>query len=492
MKKPVIFSAVFLLLFPGYFFSGVRDVPGTHSTIQAALDACSTGDTVLVAPGHYYENLIWPKTHCIFLLSINGPEQTIIDGSTRGSVIKINTGIDNSTFIKGFTITNGSGVSNPLGDISGGGIYCTNSSPTITNNTITGNFADKGGGVACFDSSSPVISNNIINNNNASSFGGGIVIGFGSSPYIANNIISGNLSGNRGGGIAAAYYCSPHIENNNILNNRAAGEGSGIIVTRYCSALITGNKISDNRCGKQGGGIIIAHNSSATLSGNTVINNKSGMQGAGILIFSNCSVTITGNTVSENTNSERCGGGIIVAHNCSVTTVDNIITGNRAKSNGGGIDYSYNCTGSIKNNYISENISVDAYGGGIFIGWGSSVEISNNTITKNSAVNGGGICFNDCATGTTVNNCYISENKNDGIYCMVKSQPDISFNNIIGNIRSGINNADSTTIINAKNNWWGNPDGPGGFGQGTGDNVSMYVDYTPWSKQEIKSVKTKK
>jgi len=64
--------------------------------------------------------------------------------------------------INGFTIRNGAAEwFNGAED--GGGIYCCDSSePTITNCTISGNFAYFGGGISCCLSSSPTITNCIL------------------------------------------------------------------------------------------------------------------------------------------------------------------------------------------------------------------------------------------------------------------------------------------------------------------------------------------
>ena len=35
--------------------------------------------------------------------------------------------------------------------------------------------------------------------------------------------------------------------------------------------------------------------------------------------------------------------------------------------------------------------------------------------------------------------------------------------------------------VDATNNWWGDASGPSGKGFGTGDAVSDYVDYSPWT-----------
>ena len=113
-------------------------VPGDYSTIQGGLGGALTGDTVLVAPGTYIENLIWPNTQSIKLLSESGREYTIIDGNNLASVINISVSIDTSTVISGFTIRNGNGSE-------GGGINSVEGL-SIIGNHITENYAFWGGG----------------------------------------------------------------------------------------------------------------------------------------------------------------------------------------------------------------------------------------------------------------------------------------------------------------------------------------------------------
>ena len=56
------------------------NVPAGQTTIQAGLSAASDGDTVLVQPGTYTENIIWPETNGIKLISAGDSSNTIIDG----------------------------------------------------------------------------------------------------------------------------------------------------------------------------------------------------------------------------------------------------------------------------------------------------------------------------------------------------------------------------------------------------------------------------
>jgi len=55
----------------------------------------------------------------------------------------------------------------------------------------------------------------------------------------------------------------------------------------------------------------------------------------------------------------------------------------------------------------------------------------------------------------------------------------IQESNLTGNTMA-VENLDSSITIDAAYNWWGAADGPGPVGPGSGDNVSLYVDYGPW------------
>jgi len=129
-------------------------VPADQTTIQSALDAANPGTTILVAPGLYYENLVWPEDiDGIKLKSENGPAETIIDGGNNGRVLQIEgesfpingPTITDITEIDGFTLQNG------LTQASyGAGLNILYANPKLRNlivqdNTITGDQGRGGG-----------------------------------------------------------------------------------------------------------------------------------------------------------------------------------------------------------------------------------------------------------------------------------------------------------------------------------------------------------
>lgn len=236
MKRCVILSGVVVVLcLVGGVDARVWYVhpDSALNRIQRGLDTCSAGDTVLVGPGTYVENIVWPNTQGIDLVSGRGPDSTIIDGSNPPSpdsasvvFIKTQTQQDTGTVINGFTITNGTGTIRVNGTY-GGGIYCEYSSVSIINNVITGNTATwGGGGIECYFSPSSYIANNVISNNTADTAGGGILVYNVSNPTICGNRISRNSSA-WGGGLYIVSWSNPTLSHNYITGNRASSYGGG-------------------------------------------------------------------------------------------------------------------------------------------------------------------------------------------------------------------------------------------------------------------------
>lgn len=208
-------------------------VPAVYSTIQAAINAARDGDIVRVGDGTYSENINF-KNKAITVQSVNGAEFTIIDGSqsdSDGSTVTFSSGETASSILEGFSIQKGLAYS-------GGGIYFSESSPTIRKCIIRDNGAKYGGGIACYASSSPEITNCVIAGNTSSSTGGGIYLNDGSSPTIINCSISDN-SAAEGGGIYCLANSSPTVINSIFWGNIADEAGNEILLLSNSSITIT-------------------------------------------------------------------------------------------------------------------------------------------------------------------------------------------------------------------------------------------------------------
>ena len=163
MIRIFILSGLFCLIVPFTAFATIINIPADYPAIQQGIDASSYGDTVLIQPGTYVENINF-NGHVIVLGSLflttgdtSYISQTVIDGDSIGTVITLNSGENPNAVICGLTIRNGYAQN-------GGGIVCGNgSSPQIKNNRIFRNYADdNGGGIYCFANSNPEITENVI------------------------------------------------------------------------------------------------------------------------------------------------------------------------------------------------------------------------------------------------------------------------------------------------------------------------------------------
>jgi len=219
-------------------------VPGDYLTIQEAINFSVDGDTVEAHHGTYIENINF-NGHSIILASLflafgdtSAISATIIDGSFSGSAVTFENGEDSTAMITGFTIRNGLAAS-------GGGIYCINSNPTISNNIIIGNSAFEGGGVSC-DGANPTIAGNTITGNSADSLGGGIFCGNSSNPVITNTIVW-NDSAEVGPEIFTDSSSLPNITYSNVQGGWS-GEGNIDCDPFFCSPDTSDYYLADNSC----------------------------------------------------------------------------------------------------------------------------------------------------------------------------------------------------------------------------------------------------
>ena len=119
----------------------VLQVPQAFPSIQSAVDAASAGDTVVVSPGHYLENIDFHGKAIILKSTAHNPDEaalTVIEGKLPGPVVTFHTGEPSAAVLDGFTITGGFPASATQG--LGGGVYIAGASPTIRHNAITRNI----------------------------------------------------------------------------------------------------------------------------------------------------------------------------------------------------------------------------------------------------------------------------------------------------------------------------------------------------------------
>ncbi len=252
--KIIKLICIMILAFNATADALIRNVPAQYSTIQSAILACNNGDTVLVQPGTYFENINF-RTKRIVLTSrffesndYSYIQSTVINGSNptqpdSASCVIISGQQDSTTVLQGFTLTGGKGTiwndEHFAGFYrEGGGLLVALSSPVIRyniirdNQCVTGGIANStgGGGVRIGDGYVRFFNNIVMNN--TSKYGAGVVLNYTGGEY-RNNIIAKNYGSNQFGAGAGVWmnntFTRPRVlENNTIVFNTSLSQTPGV------------------------------------------------------------------------------------------------------------------------------------------------------------------------------------------------------------------------------------------------------------------------
>jgi len=241
-------------------------VPDHYERIQWAIGNATSGDTIFVRNGTYYEHLLVSKS---LTLIGESKESTIIDGSgENNTVLQVTAG---HVVVKGFTVQNTSRIAGT----SYAGIKVSGNACNITNNIATknkigifvtsqscrviGNVAKGNGqGIALYSSSEARIEANNVSVN---------TVGI-SLALSHNNTIIGNRATNSSMGGHGITLSSDSF-NNSISNNDLSGNYHGMWLSGSFDNLIINNTITDNELL----GIELANSSNNTMYHNNFINN---------------------------------------------------------------------------------------------------------------------------------------------------------------------------------------------------------------------------
>ena len=415
---------ILLILFNTIFLSGqtTRNVPAQYATIQAGLNAAQSGDTVLVQPGTYKENIVWPNVNGIKLVAAQNSENTIIDGNMVSSCITMisDGSIDSNTLISNFSIINGGNVN------AGGGLVLISAGPKIMGCRISYNNSTQKGGGIYLKGGKPIIESCIISENTAQ-YGGGI---FAAEPGTEIRINASSISQNivqvSGGGLYLYLYNTVSITNS-FIDKNTASEGGGVYTDNSGYLNVTNSSISFNIANSRGGakyGMTTGYFKHVKFIGNR--GHERGLGDFGADTLKNC--TIANNSTTGNSpNSEL----ISIPMGCFIEN------------------------SQIVSNSTTSNQLIMVLGN------------NNPTIFKNVTF------FNN--RNSQLNSTFI-RSWNDPISMSITNS------NFQGNGKAIVNDI-NYVITNASNNWWGISSGPYHPSQnptGLGDSVNMFVNVTPW------------
>jgi len=339
------------------------DGPHNYTKIQNAINDAEDGDTIIVYPGVYYENIIIDKS-----VNIVGKNRydTIIDGNYRGDVVKIMRG---GVKLSGFTIRNSER------SFERAGIVIHNSDQvTIENNIITGN-GDQG--IRIFSSDYNIIRNNIISNNtyygiwlynskdniivNNSFLNDGLVLREGNYKHFIQTIKNNTVNGK------PLYYY------NNMENFSIFGEAGQIILVNCSHVNIKNLSVSNTSIALE-----IAYSSFINILNNNFTNNNLN----GIRLYYSEKIEISSNLLNNNGWS-----GLSLWYSGNNSIYHNVISGN-------GYDSLEILFSSNRNKIFSNIIKDSPYGIGLRDSNDNMINFNNiynhekyGMIAQNSRVN---------------------------------------------------------------------------------------------------------
>jgi len=267
MRRLVLYVISLLIAINGICWPAIINIPADYPAIQQGIDASSDGDTVLVQPGTYVENLlIYDKnmvlaSNYIFSSDTLDIVNTMVDGESYTGVIINILDCESLTRITGFRFKDENTSSDKA-------IYANNCDSVIIENNLFESFYYSYVIGTYYNSNVDIINN--IFRYNFSNQPRSILSCRDDEPngtLIKNNVFHDNTG---------VLLISPDrdlvVENNVIFNNE------GIIFWCFFSGsvTITENLIFDNRYNLYGdeGGIFTAENTQIYATRNTICNNS--------------------------------------------------------------------------------------------------------------------------------------------------------------------------------------------------------------------------
>ena len=396
---------------------------GCSATIGAAVAAANPGDTIQVAQGKYFEDVVIGKP--LSLIGANSAK-TIIDGTKKKNGVYVD-GLDNpgpptlsEVVVTGFTIRNANFE----------GILVTNaSSVTISDNRVVNNNLalvvspppatcpgippfetsedfDCGEGIHLSGVDHSIVANNLLENNS-----GGILLSD-DTGAAHDNLITGNTAQNN------PFDCGITLASHPLYSALPSGTPRGVV-----NNTISGNESSGNGVAVEGAG-------------------------AGVGLF-------------------VAGGPPPGGLKAGLETAGNVVIGNRLTNNGlPGVAF------HLHTAYAEQNLNNNLIAGNYIAGNGADTE---------DAATPGPTGINVFATsGATTTGIAIVQNviKDEQVDIVANTDGlvDVHLNNLLGK-QTGVDNL-GEGIVNATVNWWGCSKGPGA--PGCASVAGSGVTFTPF------------
>ena len=367
--------------------------------------------------------------------------------SKYGGAIRAGNGSDvtiSGSVFKGNSATNGKGGAIYLGgnssgatcaisdstfetnsSTSGGAIYLTESTITLTGSHFVENSSTVNGGAVYLIASSKLLSMSEceFTSNTAVGHGGAMYISASTVDVISastftGNTTTGNTADSNGGAIYLYKSEVTSMEGGSFDSNISNGlYGGGAIYMSGSVLNISGTTFSENEvtakaAGARGGAIHYNSTSSGTISAE--FSGNSAYEGGALAVCSKSTVSITSSKF-ENNSAGNYAGALYVNGSTIELLSNSTFTGNESVSNGGAIYLTGVTSFTLQGGAFVSNTANGTSGGGAIYLTGSTIAISGTSFSKNSTTNtaasvGGGAIFLNTASTGTVTGATFSEN----------------------------------------------------------------------------------
>jgi len=286
------------------------------ATIQHAINQSASGDLIKLGPGTYFENVTVSQN-----VTIQGDATTgsTVNGNNTGTVFTVGAGV--SATLNELVIVNGLGKGGVPGTSSwdsGGGI-ANDGILTVSGCTISGNRALTGaaGGGGIFSRGNSATNTLTVTNttitDNFAGIGGGIDNDSGIATVV-NTTIDGNIA-SIGGGIRNSEFGTLNLTGSTISHSVAANDAG--ISNDFGATLVSINvTVSGNFAATDVGGI--TNVGTATLVNNTIVGNTQSSIGGGDNIHNFATLSMINTIVASSNKFATClNGGTITpnSHN---------------------------------------------------------------------------------------------------------------------------------------------------------------------------------
>ena len=371
---------------------------GSYGTIQEAIDAAASGDTVSVCTGDFVETLSVSQD---ITIQGAGSDVTTLDARGAGAAIAVGSGV--SLTVSGMTVTGGAGDPYPKApDIAvGGGIWAFSAGDLVFDDVVfEDNEADYGGALFVETASTLEFTNSTLDDNYAGARGGAIYLVGADLLTVTDSSISNNMAGNAAAGLIVTVT-DAIFTGVEVLQNEAVGDGSSAyggafwteaVAYDVVDTTVGYNTASDSWGGQSlGGGLLLVD---ATWSGGEVVENSADY-GAGLFTYTSGAAgttTIEDLTVRDNIATYSGGGAYLQGDlACDGSSIES----NEAQYAGGvylqaGDGYSAEFDGN-DTCAISDNTAY-SYGGGVYTTQAlEPADLVGFEISGNDAYYGGGV-----------------------------------------------------------------------------------------------------